>query len=104
MRWFISVKFAALVISAVLVCAPAAYACPLCFASSSPGVLRAYLVSAFFMIALAWGVIGAITLYAFHIYSENRNRETRARIWRRRARIRVQVRLSSTKSDNTNSA
>ena len=70
MRWFISVKFAALVISAVLVCAPAAYACPLCFASSSPGVLRAYLVSAFFMIALAWGVIGAITLYAFHIYSE----------------------------------
>jgi predicted cobalt transporter CbtA len=70
MRWFTSVKFAAFVISAVLVCAPAAYACPLCFASSSPGVLHAYLVSAFFMIALAWGVIGAITLYAFRVYSE----------------------------------
>jgi hypothetical protein len=70
MRWFILVKFAAFVILAVLVCAPAAYACPLCFASSSPGVLRAYLVSVFFMIALAWGVIGAITLYAFRVYSE----------------------------------
>ena len=70
MRWFISVKFAAFVISAVLVCAPAAYACPLCFASSAPGVLHAYLVSAFFMIALAWGVIGTITLYAFRVYSE----------------------------------
>ena len=71
MRWFISVKFAAITILAVLACAPAAYACPLCFASSAPGVLRAYLVSAFFMIALAWGVIGAITLYAFRVYSEN---------------------------------
>lgn len=71
MRCFTSVKFAAFVISAVLVCAPAeAYACPLCFGSSSPGVLRAYLVSAFFMIAFAWGVIGAITLYAFRTYSE----------------------------------
>src|SRR5208282_1956514 len=70
MRWFTSVKFAALALSAVLVCAPAAYACPLCFGSSAPGVLRAYLVSAFFMIALAWGVIGAIALYAFRVYSE----------------------------------
>jgi len=70
MRWFILVKFAAFAILAVLICAPAAYACPLCFASSSPGVLRAYLVSAFFMIALAWGVVGAITLYAFRVYSE----------------------------------
>jgi hypothetical protein len=70
MRWFISVKFAAFVILAVLVCAPAAYACPLCFASSAPGLLHAYLVSAFFMIALAWGVIGGITLYAFRVYSE----------------------------------
>src|SRR5208282_4931979 len=70
MRWFTSVKFAALALSAVLVCAPAAYACPLCFGSSAPGVLRAYLVSAFFMIALAWGVIGAVTLYAFRVYSE----------------------------------
>ncbi len=70
MRCFTSVKFAAFAISAVLVCAPAAYACPLCFGSSAPGVLRAYLVSAFFMIALAWGVIGAITLYAFRVYSE----------------------------------
>lgn len=70
MRWFISVKLAALAILAVLVCAPAAYACPLCFRSSAPGVLHAYLVSAFFMIALAWGVIGSITLYAFRVYSE----------------------------------
>lgn len=70
MRWSTSVKSAALAISAVLVCTPAAYACPLCFGSSGPGVLHAYLVSAFFMIALAWGIIGAITLYAFHAYSE----------------------------------
>ena len=70
MRWFTSVKFAAFAISAVLVCAPAATACPLCFGSSGAGVLHAYLVSAFFMIALAWGVIGAITLYAFRVYSE----------------------------------
>ena len=70
MRWCTSVKSAVFAISAVLVCAPAAYACPLCFGSSGPGVLRAYLVSAFFMIALAWGVIGAITLYAFRAYSE----------------------------------
>ena len=70
MRWFISVKLAAFVILAVLACAPAADACAVCFSSSSPGVLRAYLVSTFFMIALAWGVIGAITLYAFRVYSE----------------------------------
>jgi hypothetical protein len=70
MCWSTSVKSAAVAISAVFVCAPAAYACPLCFGSSAPGVLHAYLVSAFFMIALAWGVIGAITLYAFHVYSE----------------------------------
>ncbi len=74
MRWFILVKFAAFVILAVLVCAPASYACPLCFASSAPGVLHAYLVSAFFMIALAWGVIGGITLYAFRVYSEKLER------------------------------
>jgi len=47
-----------------------AYACPLCFASSGPGVLRAYLVSAFFMIGLAWAVIGGIWLYAARMYSE----------------------------------
>ncbi len=70
MRWFTSIKSTALAISAVLVLAPAAYACPLCFASSAPGVLHAYLVSAFFMIALAWGAIGGITLYAFRVYSE----------------------------------
>jgi hypothetical protein len=70
MHWFTSVKLAAVAILAVMVCAPAAYACPLCFASSAPGVLHAYLVSAFFMIALAWGLIGAITLYAFRVYSE----------------------------------
>ena len=70
MRWFISVKLAAVAILAVMVRAPAAYACPLCFASSGPGVLHAYLVSVFFMIALAWGLIGAITLYAFRVYSE----------------------------------
>ncbi len=70
MRWFTSVKFAAFVISVVIVRAPAAYACSLCFGSSGPSVLRAYLVSAFFMIALAWGVIGAITLYALRVYSE----------------------------------
>jgi hypothetical protein len=70
MRWFISVSLYLGVIAAGVCYAPAALACPLCFASSGPGVLRAYLVSAFFMIALAWGVIGAITLYAFHVYSE----------------------------------
>jgi hypothetical protein len=47
-----------------------AYACPLCFASSGPGVLRAYLVSAFFMIALAWAVIAGIWLYAARVYQE----------------------------------
>lgn len=79
MRWFISVKFAAFVILAVLVCAPAAHACAVCFASSSPGVLHAYLVSVFFMIALAWGVIGAITLYAFRVYSEKSEQEDTSR-------------------------
>jgi hypothetical protein len=74
MRWFTSVKSAAVAIPAVLVYAPIAYACPLCFASSSPGVLRAYLVSAFFMIALAWAVIAAIWLYAARIYSEKTER------------------------------
>ena len=68
MRWFTSVSVAASV--AVLFWAPAAYACPLCFGSSAPGVLRAYLVSAFFMIGLAWAVIGGIWLYAARMYPE----------------------------------
>ena len=68
MRWFILVSVSAS--AASLFSAPIAYACPLCFASSAPGVLHAYLVSAFFMIALAWGVIGAIWLYAARLYQE----------------------------------
>jgi len=97
MRWFILVKFAAFAILAVLICAPSAYACPLCFASSSPGVLRAYLVSAFFMIALAWGVIGAITLYAFRVYSEKLEQgDTSAHLQAVRS-SKIQPRLSSDK-------
>ena len=68
MRWFTSVSVSAGVVG--FVWAPPAYACPLCFASSAPGVLRAYLVSAFFMIGLAWAVIGGIWLYAARTYSE----------------------------------
>ena len=68
MRWFTSVSVSASV--AGLVWAPAAYACPLCFGSSAPGVLRAYLVSVFFMIGLAWAVVAGIWLYAARMYSE----------------------------------
>lgn len=71
MRWFTSVKSAAVAIPAVLIYAAVAYACPLCFASSPPGVLRAYLVSAFFMIALACVVVGAIGLYASRMHSQS---------------------------------
>ena len=70
MRWSIYLRAVVFAIVAGLWLAPAAYACPLCFGSSAPGVLRAYLVSAFFMIALAWGVIGAIALYAFRVFPE----------------------------------
>ena len=70
MRWFTSVSIGVSATSASLFWAPMAYACPLCFASSGPGVLRAYLVSAFFMIGLAWAVIGGIWLYAARMYSE----------------------------------
>ncbi len=68
MRCFTSVSVSAS--AAGLLWAPAAYACPLCFGSSAPGVLRAYLVSAFFMIGLAWAVIAGIWLYAARMYSE----------------------------------
>jgi hypothetical protein len=97
MRWFILVKFAAIAILAFLICAPAAYACPLCFASSSPGVLRAYLVSAFFMIALAWGVVGAITLYAFRVYSEKLEQGDTSTHLQRVRSSKIQPRLSSDK-------
>ena len=70
MRWFTSVSVGVSATAASLFWAPMAYACPLCFASSGPGVLRAYLVSAFFMIGLAWAVIGGIWLYAARMYSE----------------------------------
>ena len=70
MRWFTSVSVGVSATAASLFWAPVAYACPLCFASSGPGVLRAYLVSAFFMIGLAWAVIGGIWLYAARTYSE----------------------------------
>ncbi len=97
MRWFTLVKFAGFAILALLICAPAAYACPLCFASSSPGVLRAYLVSAFFMIALAWVVIGAIALYAFRLYSEKLEQgDTSAHLQAVRS-SKIQLRLSSDK-------
>jgi hypothetical protein len=42
-------------------------------------VLRAYLVSAFFMLALAWGVIGAIVLYAFRVYPDRSEQEDTSR-------------------------
>lgn len=70
MRWSIYLKSVFFTIVAGLWLAPAAYACPLCFSALGSGVLQAYLVSAFFMIALAWGVIGAITLYALRVYPE----------------------------------
>lgn len=73
MRWFTSVSVSASV--AGLLWAPAAYACPLCFGSSGPGVLRAYLVSAFFMIGLAWALIAGICLYAARMYSEEAQAE-----------------------------
>ncbi len=68
MRWFISVSLVAF-LSATIFGVPTAYACPLCFASSGPNVLHAYLVSAFFMIVLAWTMIGIVALYAFHLCS-----------------------------------
>jgi hypothetical protein len=70
MRWSIYLRSFVFAIVAGLWLAPAACACPLCFGSSGPGVLRAYLVSAFFMIALAWAAIGAIALYAVRTYPE----------------------------------
>jgi hypothetical protein len=71
MRWFTSAKSAAVAIPTVLVYAPVAYACPLCFASSSLVVLRAYLVSTFFMLALGCVVTIAIGLYAARMHSQS---------------------------------
>jgi plastocyanin len=67
MRWFISVKLAAAVLLALLLRASQVYACAQCYASAGPTVVRAYLVSAFCMIGLAWVVIGAISLYALRV-------------------------------------
>jgi hypothetical protein len=75
MRWFTSAKFAAVLAPAFLMCTRTAYACSQCYASSAPGVLRAYLVSVFSMIALAWGTIGAITLYTLRTYPEESRSE-----------------------------
>jgi len=70
MRWFTSVSVWACAIAAALFYAPPARACPLCFASAGPGVLRAYLVSAVFMIGLAWSIIGMMCLYVIRKYSD----------------------------------
>ena len=67
MRWYTSLSAA---VAVGFAGAPAAYGCPLCFGSSAPGVLRAYLVSAFFMIGLAWAVIGGLWLYVARTYSQ----------------------------------
>src|ERR1700691_2438003 len=76
MRWFTSAKFAAVLAAAGLMCTGTAYACAQCYASSAPGVLHAYLVSVSSMIALAWGAIGAITLYTLRAYpGESRSEE-----------------------------
>jgi len=69
MRWSTSVRVTTALTSVLH--ASAVYACPLCYGSSTVGVLRAYLVSAFFMIALAWIVIGAVWLYAARLYPES---------------------------------
>jgi len=71
MRWFTSVSVGVFASAASLFWAPMAYACPLCFASAGPGVVHAYLVSAFFMIGLAWAVIGGIWLYAARMHSQS---------------------------------
>ncbi len=97
MRWSIYLRSFVFAIVAGLWLAPAACACPLCFGSSAPGVLRAYLVSAFFMIALAWVVIGAIALYAFRLYSEKLEQgDTSAHLQAGRS-TKIQLRLSSDK-------
>ena len=79
MRWSIYLRSLFFAIVAGLWLAPTSYACPLCFASAGAGVLRAYLVSAFFMLALAWGVIGAIVLYAFRVYPDRSEQEDTSR-------------------------
>lgn len=70
MHWFTSARSAAVAIPALLVYASEAYACPLCFASSAPGVLHAYLVSTFFMLGVGGAVVGAIGLYAARAHSQ----------------------------------
>jgi hypothetical protein len=75
MRSSTAVKSVALLMAAIVASSSAAHACSHCFASSAPGVLHAYLVSVFSMIALAWGAIGAITLYALHVNPEKARAE-----------------------------
>jgi hypothetical protein len=75
MRWFTSVSFYLGAIGAGLCYAPAAWGCPLCFGSSGPGVLHAYLVSAFFMIGLVWSMIGLMCFYVARTDSDGAQQE-----------------------------
>lgn len=87
MRWFTSLSAA---VAVGFAGAPAAYGCPFCFGSSDPGVLRAYLVSAFFMIGLAWAVIGGLWLYVARTYSQKTEAVyTDAYLERRRGRFKL---------------
>ncbi len=49
----------------------AAYACPLCFGSSTPRVLHAYYLSAVLLVGLAWALVAGICLYAFRMYGRD---------------------------------
>lgn len=80
MRWFTSVNLYFGVITAGLSYTPAAWACPLCFGSSGPGILHAYLVSAYFMIGLAWSMIGLMCLYVARKYPDRTQKEDAATV------------------------
>jgi len=102
MRWFTSVSVSAGVVG--FAWAPAAYGCPLCFGSSAPGVLRAYLVSAFFMIGLAWAVIGGLWLYVARMYSQKTEAvDTGTYLQRRRGRFKLlaRARLAPTQTSRS---
>ena len=75
MRWFTSARLSLGVIAASLWYTPAVWACPLCFGSSGSGVLRAYLVSAYFMIGLAWSMIALMCLYVARKYPDRAQQE-----------------------------
>lgn len=70
MCWFTWRNFTLSVIVGGLLVPSAAYACPLCFGSSSPRVLHAYYLSAVMLIGLAWTLGLGVCLYGFWMYRQ----------------------------------